>query len=133
MMVENIHKLTQQQLDVLIKLKRPMRSEKEWFYTIRQIYLASGGLLSSRVVKAIKLMTQFKLYEDEYYVRHLQQMLLEEFPASVRLYVAKGLIAQTQERPLTTLQAPRSLDEALQEASEKEDEAEEWPEFPSDW
>jgi len=133
MMVENIHKLTQQQLDVIIKLKRPMRSEREWFHTIRQIYLASGGLLSSRVVKAIKLMTQFKLYEDEYYVRHLQQMLLEEFPASVRLYVAKGLVAQTQERPLTTLQAPRSFDEAL---SKKEDEAEtdeEWPEFPSDW
>ena len=69
-------------------------------------------------------MSEFKLYTDPGYVRQLYLMLIKEFPAIVRTYVGMGLVKPTPSKPLTTLQAPRSFDEALEAALEEAEEEE---------
>jgi hypothetical protein len=125
--VENLYRLVEHQVSVLDKLSSGPVTEEEWHQVIKDIFLAGGGLLSPQVWRAIRLMSEFKLHTDPGYVRRLYLMLIEEFPAIVKMYVGMGLVRPTPPpRPLTTLQAPRSFEEALENASE---EAEEEGEF----
>ena len=121
--VENLYRLVEHQVSVLDRLSSGPVAEEEWHQVVRDIFLAGGGLLSPRVWRAVRLMSEFKLHRDPGYVKKLYLMLIEEFPAIVKMYVSMGLVRPAPPpRPLTTLQAPRSFEEALEAASEELEE-----------
>ncbi|RLI28417.1 hypothetical protein DRO58_02225 [Candidatus Bathyarchaeota archaeon] len=112
--LENLYKLVEHQVNVLDRLSSGPVSEKEWHETVKDIFLATGGFLSDRVRRAIRLMSEYGLHEDPYYVKQLYLMLIEEFPETVRFYMSRGWVRPSPpERPTTTLQEPRSLEESL--------------------
>lgn len=110
---ENLYKLVEHQIAVLDMLASGALSRGSWHGVVKDIFLASGGLLSPRVWRAVRLMTEYGLYESQYYVQRLYLLLIEEFHLTVQAYLMRGWITPTFERPLTTIQAPRSLDEEL--------------------
>lgn len=110
--IENIYKLVGHQVEVLDRLSSgPLKNIEEWHGLVRDIFLASGGLLSDKVCRAIRLMTEYGLYKSLYYIRRLYLMLLEEFPQSIRFYTTRGWITPVREKEPTTIQIPRFLED----------------------
>jgi len=114
--VENIYKLVERQIEVLDKLiAGPIEDAEEWHSLVRDIFLASGGLLPAHIWRAVRLMTEYGLYGSIYYTKRLYLMLLEAWHEAVKFYIARGWINPVRERGLTTIQVPRSLEKEFLE------------------
>lgn len=113
--IENIYKLVERQMEVLDRLiAGPIEDAEEWHGLVKDIFLASGGLLPEHIWWAIRIMTEYCLYESIYYTRRLYLMLIETWHESVKFYVSRGWVVPTPpEREPTTLQVPKRLEDEL--------------------
>lgn len=115
--LENLYKLVSFQVWILDKLSSGRVSRDEWHELVGAILLACGGERgrgSGKLWQALDIMTKYELYQDPMYVKQLYHMLIREFPEAVGFYVLRGWVKPSPpERPLTTIQQPRRLEQAF--------------------